>query len=39
VDRKVGNVKNDTPDLIDPASAPEPDEERSPETPGSLFGS
>ena len=38
VDRKVGNVKNDTPDLIDPASAPEPAEDRSPETPGSLFG-
>jgi putative SOS response-associated peptidase YedK len=38
VDRKVGNVKNDTPDLIDPASAPEPAEDRSPENPGSLFG-
>ena len=39
VDRKVGNVKNDTPDLIEPASAPESADDRSPETPGSLFGS
>jgi putative SOS response-associated peptidase YedK len=38
VDRKVGNVKNDTPDLIEPASTPELVEERSPETPGLLFG-
>jgi putative SOS response-associated peptidase YedK len=38
VERKVGNVKNDTPDLIELASTPEPADERSPETPGSLFG-
>jgi putative SOS response-associated peptidase YedK len=38
VDRKVGNVKNDTPDLIEPASTPETAEDSSPETPGSLFG-
>lgn len=38
VNKDVGNVKNDTPDLIEPASTPEPAEDRSPETPGSLFG-
>jgi hypothetical protein len=39
VDRKVGNVKNDTPDLIELSSAPETADERSPESPGWLFGS
>jgi hypothetical protein len=35
----IGNVKNDSPDLIEPASAaPESSENRSPETPGLLFG-
>jgi putative SOS response-associated peptidase YedK len=38
VNKAVGNVKNDMPDLIEPASTPEPAEDRSPETPGSLFG-
>ena len=38
VNKDVGNVKNDTPNLIEPASTPEPAEDRSPETPGSLFG-
>jgi putative SOS response-associated peptidase YedK len=38
VNKDVGNVKNDTPDLIEPASTPEPAEDRSPESPGSLFG-
>jgi putative SOS response-associated peptidase YedK len=39
VDKAVGNVKNDSPDLIKPASAtPEPAEDRAPEAPGSLFG-
>jgi putative SOS response-associated peptidase YedK len=40
VDKAVGNVKNDSPDLIKPASAtPEPAEDRAPEAPGSLFDS
>ena len=39
VDKAVGNVKNDSPELIEPASAtPESSENRSPETPGLLFG-
>jgi putative SOS response-associated peptidase YedK len=39
VDKAVGNVKNDSPALIEPASAtPESSENRSPETPGLLFG-
>jgi putative SOS response-associated peptidase YedK len=39
VNKAVGNVKNDSPELIKPASvAQEPAEDRSPEAPGSLFG-
>ena len=39
VDKAVGNVKNDSPELMEPASAtPEASENRSPETPGLLFG-
>ena len=39
VDKAVSNVKNDSPDLIEPASAtPESSENRSPETPGLRFG-
>ena len=39
VDKAVGNVKNDSPGLIEPASgASESPENRSPETPGLLFG-
>ena len=39
VDKAVGNVKNDSPELIEPASAgPESSENRSPETPGPLLG-
>jgi putative SOS response-associated peptidase YedK len=39
VDKAVGNVKNDSSELIEPASAtPESPENRSPETPGLLFG-
>jgi hypothetical protein len=38
VDKTVGNVKNDSPMLIKPASAtPEPAEDRGPEAPGSLL--
>ena len=38
VDKAVGNVKNDSPALIEPASAVlEPSEDRSPEAPGSLL--
>jgi transposase len=38
VDKAVGNVKNDSTELIEPASAaPESSENRSPEAPGSLF--
>jgi putative SOS response-associated peptidase YedK len=38
VDKAVGNVKNDRPELIDPASvAPEQTEEPLRERPGSLF--
>ena len=38
VDRAVGNVKNDSADLIEPASAkPREVEEHTPENPGSLF--
>ena len=34
VDKAVGNVKNDSPELIEPASAtPESSENSSPETP------
>jgi putative SOS response-associated peptidase YedK len=40
VDKAVGNVKNDRPELIEPASAtPESIENHAPEVPGSLFGS
>ena len=40
VDKAVGNTKNDSPELIEPASAtPESSENRSPEAPGLLFGS
>lgn len=40
VDKAVGNVKNDRPELIEPASAtPEWVEDNPPETPGLLFGS
>jgi putative SOS response-associated peptidase YedK len=40
VDKAVGNVKNDRPELIEPASAaPESLEDHPPETPGLLFGS
>ena len=39
VDKAVGNVKNDSPRLIEPASVTsESSENRSPETPGLLFG-
>jgi putative SOS response-associated peptidase YedK len=39
VDRAVGNVKNDRPALIEPASAaPESAQDSDPETLGSLFG-
>jgi putative SOS response-associated peptidase YedK len=38
VDKTVGNVKNDSPELIEAASAmPGEDEEGSPKHPGSLF--
>ena len=38
MDKAVENVKDDSPELIDPASAvPESSENRSPEAPGSLF--
>ena len=38
VDKAVGNVKNDSPELVEPASAtPESSEHRSQETPGLLF--
>jgi hypothetical protein len=38
VAKAVGNVKNDSPELIEPASAaPESSENCSPEAPGSLF--
>jgi putative SOS response-associated peptidase YedK len=40
VDKAVGNVKNDTPELIEPTSAaPKALEDHPPETPGLLFGS
>jgi putative SOS response-associated peptidase YedK len=40
VDKAVGNVKNDRPELIEPVSAsPESIENLSPETPGLVFGS
>jgi len=40
VDKAVGNVKNDRPELIEPASAAtESVEDNPPETPGLLFGS
>jgi putative SOS response-associated peptidase YedK len=39
VDKAVGNVKNDSPELIEPASAtPESSENRPPEAPGLFFG-
>jgi putative SOS response-associated peptidase YedK len=38
VDKAVGNVKNDMPELIEPATSSEPSEDDSPETPGLLFG-
>jgi hypothetical protein len=39
VNKAVGNVKNDRPELIEPAStAPESIEDKPPETPGLLFG-
>jgi putative SOS response-associated peptidase YedK len=38
VDKAVGNVKNDRPDLIEPASAtPESVENQAPSGPGPLF--
>jgi hypothetical protein len=38
-DKAVGNVKNGSPELLEPASAaPESSENRSPKTPGLLFG-
>jgi len=37
VDKAVGNVKNDSPELIEPAAAPEQADEPPPERPGSLF--
>jgi putative SOS response-associated peptidase YedK len=38
VDKVVGNVKNDCPDLIEPISGPpEPIEDGSQDAPGSLF--
>ncbi|HEX4164579.1 MAG TPA: hypothetical protein VHZ55_03825 [Bryobacteraceae bacterium] len=39
VRKDVGNVQNDTPDLIEPASASKPAENHYPETPGPLFDS
>jgi putative SOS response-associated peptidase YedK len=39
VDRAVGNVRNDRPELIEPSVSPEPPEDSPPETPGLLFGS
>jgi putative SOS response-associated peptidase YedK len=40
VNKAVGNVKNDRPELIEPALAtPETLEDNPPETPGLLFGS
>jgi putative SOS response-associated peptidase YedK len=39
VGKAVGNLKNDSPELIEPDSAAaESSENRSPETPGLLFG-
>jgi hypothetical protein len=38
VDKAVGNVKNDSPELIKPASATEQVADHAPDTPGSLFG-
>ena len=39
VDRAVGNVKNDRPELIEPvSSASESAQKSAPEAPGSLFG-
>jgi hypothetical protein len=38
VDKAVGNVKNDLPELIEPASpTPEQSDKPLPERPGSLF--
>jgi putative SOS response-associated peptidase YedK len=38
VDKAVGNVKNDRPELIEPtSSAPEASDDPFPEAPGSLF--
>jgi putative SOS response-associated peptidase YedK len=39
VDKAVGNVKNDGPELIEPASAAAPEQTEKPlrERPGSLF--
>jgi putative SOS response-associated peptidase YedK len=38
VDKGVGNVKNDRPELIEPATSSEPSKDDSPENPGLLFG-
>jgi putative SOS response-associated peptidase YedK len=39
VDKAVGNVKNDRPELIEPSSSSESSEDAPQETPGLLFGS
>jgi putative SOS response-associated peptidase YedK len=39
VDKAVGNVKNDRPELIEPSSSSESSEDGPQETPGLLFGS
>ena len=39
IDRAVGNVKNDRPELMEPSVSSDPSEDGPPETPGLLFGS
>ena len=39
VDRAVGNVKNDRPELIKPSVVSEPSGDNPPESSGLLFGS
>ena len=39
VDKDVGNVKNDWPELIEPSTSSEPSEDNPPEAPGLIFGS
>jgi putative SOS response-associated peptidase YedK len=38
VHKAVGNVQNERPELIEPATSSEPSEDDSPETPGLLLG-